>query len=327
MATTDWNGIGPSPGPTQDNVRRADPLHPLDILRGRDFAGRFLISLAADAGVATLPALPRLSGVELRTERPNPDGARLVLTLLEPEQFELFSDLVDHLLRATADFARGDNAGGITLIIERVVDWQNMLRRRADLLTQAEQIGLAGELLCLRDLLLPRLSPTAAVTAWRGAHRDEQDFALGVWQIEVKTQLSTSDQRLQVSSEAQLDAGPHGLLVCHQTIAAAPAPLAGTFTLYSLAAELSALLTGREAAGLEPFETALEQLRYTPREEYDAVRWVLTGRRLFEVVADFPRLLPSMLPSGVQNVRYDILMSACERFAVDTDTAMDRAVS
>jgi hypothetical protein len=45
----------------------------------------------------------------------------------------------------------------------------------------------------------------AGISAWRGPFGDEQDFVHGEWIIEIKTQLNTADQRMQISSEAQLD--------------------------------------------------------------------------------------------------------------------------
>jgi hypothetical protein len=45
----------------------------------------------------------------------------------------------------------------------------------------------------------------AGISAWRGPFGDEQDFVHGEWIIEIKTQLNTADERMQISSEAQLD--------------------------------------------------------------------------------------------------------------------------
>lgn len=326
MSVDDWKDIAAAAGPASDNVRRADAGHPLEFFRGRDFAGRYLLSLAAETATEGLPDLPRLNGIEVRLEAHAPHTVRLVLTLLDRNQFDLFRDLADHLLRATVGVARGDNAAGLKLVLRRLRAWHDLLRRRRDdLLSDAEAIGLAGELLFLRDQVLPRRTPTEAALSWRGAHRDEQDFALAHWQIEIKTQLSTSDQRLQVSSEAQLDAGSARLLICHQTLAPAPTAAPGSFTLNSLVGDITAQLEDVGDLGRDAFEAALEALGYVNRAEYDETCWVATYRRAFEVTERFPRITPSMLPSGVQNVRYDIALRECEPFAVDFDGAMDQA--
>lgn len=326
MTADEWKDIAAAAGPASDNVRRADAGHPLEFFRGRDFAGRYLLSLAAETVPEVLPDLPRLNGIEVRLEKLSSGGLRLVLTLLDRNQFDLFRDLADHLLKATAGLARGDNAAGLKLVLRRLRSWHDLLRRRRDdLLSNSEAIGLAGELLFLRDHVLARRTPTEAALSWRGAHRDEQDFAFGHWQIEIKTQLSTSDQRLQISSEAQLDPGSARLLICHQTLAPASAATPGSFTLNSLVSDITAQLEDTGEIGRDAFETALEALGYVNRTEYDEMCWVATSHRAFEVTEQFPRIVPAMLPSGVQNVRYDIALRECEPFVVDFDLAMNQA--
>lgn len=322
MDTDDWIDIAPAPAPGADNVRRADTAHPLDFFRGRDFAGHYIFTLAADAGCRDLPEPPKLNGIEVTLERRAPDGARLVLTLQDRGQFDIFRALCDHLLGATNGQARGANAGGLRLVLRRLADWHDMLRRRRDdLLSVPERIGLAGELLFLRDIVLPGMPPADAVAAWRGAHRDEQDFAIGHWQFEVKTQLSTADQRLIIASEAQLDTAGSRLFLCHQGIAASPAT-PESFTLNSLVRSLSAVFVEAGPAVADIYDVALEAWGYGPQDEYEQPAWVLTDRRLFEVREGFPRITPAMLPSGVQRVSYEVLLRECEPFSVDLAQTM-----
>ena len=322
MPSDDWKNIAPAPAPDADNVRRADTSHPLDFFRGRDFAGHYIFSLAADSGCSDLPEPPKLNGIEVALERRLPDGARLVLTLQDRAQFDIFRALCDHLLGATASEARGANAVGLRLVLRRLADWHNMLRRRRDdLLSVPERIGLAGELLFLQDVILPPMSAADAVATWRGGHRDEQDFAIGDWQFEIKTQLSTADQRLIIASEAQLETAGSRLLLCHQGIAASRTT-AESFTLNSLVASLAAVFSDAGSAVATIYEAALEAWGYTPKDEYDQTVWMLTDRRLFDVRDGFPRITPTMLPSGVQRVSYEILLRECEPFAVDLGLTM-----
>jgi len=323
----DWSRIAPAAGREADNVRRADPAHPLDFFRGRDFSGRYLFSLSAEIDeAAALPDPPKLNGIDVSLERRPPASARLVLTLQDRTQFDIFQALCDHLMIATREEPAGANGPGLRLVLQRLRDWHDMLRRRRDdLLSPEEIIGLAGELLFLRDQVLPRLPPAESILSWRGAHRDEQDFAFGDWQVEVKTQLSTSDQRLLISSEAQLDAASGRLLLCHQCIAAATARRDGAFTLNSLVAGIEHELAAAGDAARDAFEAALVAWRYVRRPEYDDGAWTLTLRRAYEVADGFPCIVPAMLPPGVQNVSYQVRLGECEPFAVDLDAAMDRA--
>lgn len=319
MNESDWGDIAPAANPHSDNVRRASGNHPLDFFRGRNYAGQYIFSLTANDGCRELPKPPRLNGIDVSLERCLDGGARLVLTLEDRDDFDIFRALCSHLMDATAGHSRGANGPGLNLVLRRLADWHNMLRRRREALLPTEEIiGLVGELLFLRDQVLPRTGASDGLAAWRGAHRDEQDFAAGAWQVEVKTQLSTSDHRLLISSEAQLDTAGSRLLLCHQSIARAPVGGA-TVSLNALVDELLAEFTVAGPLILEQFEAALEACRYVRREEYDEPHWLLTDRRLFEVRDDFPRLTVSMLPLGIHCVSYSILLNACQRFAVDLD--------
>ena len=327
MEDSDWRDIAPAPDPYADNVRRASSTHPLDFFRGRNHAGQYIFTLTADDGCRELPKPPKLNGIDVSVERRPGDGARMVLTLEDRDQFDIFRALCGHLLDATANHPRGASGPGLRLVLRRLADWHNMLRRRREaLLTTEEVIGLVGELLFLRDQIIPRAGPMGGVAAWRGAHREEQDFAVGAWQIEVKTQLSTSDHRLLISSEAQLDTAGSRLLLCHQAVARAPAG-GDAVSLNALIDDLTQQATAVGRVALDQFEAALEACRYVRREEYDEPEWLLTDRRLFEVRDGFPRLTSGMLPTGVHAVSYAILLSACQAFAVDLDETLTSVFS
>ncbi|WP_046899419.1 PD-(D/E)XK motif protein [Gluconobacter oxydans] len=322
MEDSDWHDIAHAPDPHSDNVRRASSTHPLDFFRGRNYAGQYIFALTADDGCRALPKPPRLNSIDVSVERRQGDGARLVLTLEDRDQFDIFRALCGHLLDATVDHPRGANGPGLRLILRRLADWHIMLRRRHEsLLTTEEIIGLVGELLFLRDQVMPRRGVSGGVAAWRGAYRDKQDFALGACQIEVKTQLSTSDHRLLISSEAQLDTARSRLLLCHQAVALEPGG-GSAISLNALIDDLAQQVTAAGPLVLEQFETALEACCYTRREEYDEPEWLLIDRRLFEVRDDFPRLTPTMLPAGVHAVSYAILLSACQAFVVDLEATL-----
>jgi hypothetical protein len=324
MEIEDWTNIAASTAPDADNVRRADPKHPLDFFNGRDFTGHFVFSLKADTGCRDLPGPPNLNGIEVSLQRCAPDSARLLLTLRDREQFDIFKVLCGHLLRATEGLACGANSKGLHLVLRRLADWHAMLRcGRNGLLSNPERIGLAGELLFLRDVIIPHLPPVDAIASWRGAHGDEQDFAVGQTQFEIKTQLSTSDQHLKISSEAQLDTGESTLFLCHQGIARSPTT-AHSFTLNSLVHDLASAFARSGFSAADLFDVAITALGYGYQDDYDEPTWVLTDRRLFEIRDGFPRITPNMLPVGVMKVSYEILLRECEPFSADLAQVIDQ---
>jgi hypothetical protein len=86
---------------------------------------------------------------------------------------------------------------------------------------------------------------------------------------------------------------------------------------------LTASLREHGGPASNAFEIALEAWGYVPKEDYDQPVWLLTERRLFEVLDGFPRITPAMLSPGIQNVSYAVLLSECAPFAVDLKKTMD----
>jgi len=321
-----WSEIPASTHPSLNNVRRVESRYPLDFRRGKDFHGRYILVLDGACEKAELPAPPKLAGIDVTTVFDEAKGCRLTLTLLDPASLEIFRALCHDLLSATEKFARGDNGTGLPVVLARLYEWQDLLKRKNEqLLSLQEVIGLFGELAFLRDCLVPAMGLEAA-GAWRGSFREEQDFAVGNWIIEVKTQLNTADQRILISSEAQLDTSSGSILLCHQTLGATMADSTDSRSLNQLVDEIAALFGPAESPpGLE-FQVGLLKANYVRRTEYDERRWVLTSRRLFSIEDGFPRITPAGLPQGVERVSYQIRLEACLPFEKAVDKAMEQVV-
>ncbi|MGE0133378.1 MAG: PD-(D/E)XK motif protein [Blastocatellales bacterium] len=309
-----WADILPAGGFAGRIERRADPDHPVDFYRARLPDGRYLFILK---GVREIPEtrMPVLAGMEIRREEQPDKSHELVLELADNEQVSLFRALTHDFLEATADLqARASDLAAQRLMI-RLDRWQAMLRRRRDgLLSRQAIIGLTGELQFLRDRLLPALGVEQTLRAWRGPHRDEQDFAHGEFIFEVKTQLSTQDQYLLISSEAQLDEASGRIAVCHLTLVSSPPDDDVALSLNMLVAELRATCASHSLMAQDLLDAGLMAVGYVTRVEYGEERWKLVRTRIFEVAGDFPRLVPTRLPPGVSNVSYRITLGACESF-------------
>lgn len=311
----DWSDIGTTSGSRTE--RRADPAHPLDFFRARSEKGNYMLVLKGDE----LPEnrrLPILGGIEICLEHNEGRSDELILELLESEQKSIFRALVADILLATKDVIPGDNAAGAARVLTRIERWQDLLKkRRNQVLSRQAIIGLFGELHFLKERVLPRMQPTEAVSAWRGPHGEEQDFAIGGWIIELKTQLSTADQFLKISSEAQLDTASGPIVLCHQNIASTPSGDGEALSLNSIVEEIRKELLNRGASALDIFEAGLIAACYETRKEYDEDSWTLVKADFYEIGKDFPRLVPDTIPAGVQRVSYRIIPAACSEFQRD----------
>jgi hypothetical protein len=311
-----WGQISASGREDTDNLRRASAEHPLDFWWGRDHSGRCLLAL--DYGLTKgRPTFPDLAGLEIATFEGENSNGRLVVTLVDDSDRDVFLALCNDLIHATAGLKRGDNRQGVQIVISRLVRWRDLFRVRRDPLSFERIIGLVGELFFLRDCLISRIDAAAALGMWRGPFGDEQDFVIGSTIIEVKTQLSTADASLHISSENQLDTTSGAVFLVHQRLGqTAPGSVLG-LSLNQLSSELREVISSMSPASALDFDTALLAAGYVPLSTYDEPLWIVATRHIYSVEESFPRLVPSMLPVGVERVRYLLHVEACLPFQVD----------
>lgn len=313
-----WSGIPPSQTEDEDNLRRVAAQHPLDFWWGRDHSNRCLLVLDY-LSPRNAPVFPDLSGIAVDTTRLAQRCDRLVLTLLDVEDREIFLALCNDLLSATAHLDRSKSARGLEIVLARLVRWQQLFMKRRDRLSLREVIGLFGELLFLQARLLPRLSASNAVAMWRGPYGDEQDYVIGGTIIEIKTQLSSADHALLISSENQLDTASAPIAIIHQTLGPAPAGSEESLSLNALVEQLRGTIGSEDAGALAALDAGLLAANYVPLPAYDEPVWLPVCSDTYLVGPNFPRITPALLPAGVERVRYHVRLEACLGYRVDTD--------
>ncbi|WP_149139666.1 PD-(D/E)XK motif protein [Gemmobacter caeruleus] len=317
-----WSNIAASGQVGIDNLRRASAEHPLEFWWGRDHSGRCLLAL--DYAVAkSRPQFPELAGLEIVTFSRDAKVGRLVLTLVDDTDRDIFLALCNDMIHATSSLGRGDSQNGVLIVIARLARWRELFRNRRDRLSFERVIGLAGELFFLRDCLLSRLDAATAVSMWRGPYGDEQDFVVGRSIIEVKTQLSTADAKLQISSENQLDTTSGAVILVHQLLGQALPSTEHALSLNKLAADIRGMISAVSPASADTFDSGLLAAGYVPLAPYDEPFWILARRDVYRVEQAFPRIIPTMLPTGVEKVRYHLRLDACLPFQVDATQTLE----
>jgi hypothetical protein len=314
MMLDDWEGIVPPRDSAVLNILRADASHPLDFRIGRDGRGRFAFQLDALGALPGSGAVDRPAGMDVVLDDVGNGLVRLTLLLHDAEDFAIFRVLCADLLEVTRTLEPGEAERAMRMLLGRLGHWQEVLaRRRIGRLSRQEEMGLLGELLFLRDVLLPRMGIVSAVAAWRGPYGEEQDFAVSGAIVEVKTQGASSDARFIVSSEEQLNTSSGPIFVCRQCLATASAE--GGASLDSLAGELL-VTTAHLSVADSRLRTGLDAAGWTNSVGYDS-RWSLEERSYFAVTDGFPRIVRADLRLGVSRVRYQVSVADCLPFRAD----------
>ena len=298
------------------NVRRADYKHSFDFFWGKDISGNYLFLFQCDANILFSTEIPALYGIDILLPITD-EGTKtsLMLTLNDKDEWDIFYSLCLDLMRATSDCISEGSV--VTVIIRRLEQWHEFLKKdRAKIMSEAEQKGLIGELLFLRDYLLPRFPASAALSFWQGPLDAPQDFCIGDSAVEVKCQLGTSKPLIRISSVEQLNTQLARLYLFVVTVGKGAEEIDNVVNLPIIIGEIRALIQSSQPSSGELFENLLLRAGYTDLQEYNAFRFVVSKFRFYEVAEDFPRLRSADIPEGIANLTMDIMLDKCSQFII-----------
>ncbi|NIY74876.1 PD-(D/E)XK motif protein [Thalassospira sp. HF15] len=322
-----WKALGPAPEPGTLNVSLADSSHSLEYSIARDSRGKYLFLLDTDLQNGAKPVLPRVVGMSIELETWSNHRTRLVVTLHDDNDAQNFSLMCRGVMLATQSMLSSNSREALTRTLQELHRWQEMLKQRYDKrLSRSERIGLVGELLFLRDELVPRMGLGAALLAWTGHEGHEQDFVISSAIFEVKTQVVTADRMISISSEDQLDPVQGQIFLCNQGISPVPSSASNACTLNSIAKELIKLGEAAGGAASDLLAIGLLEAGYEPHEEYDDEVWMLVDRALYKIRDNFPRIERAELRHGVEQVRYRIRVSDCQPYLVDLRSTLEELI-
>lgn len=290
--------------------QRIDDSHPLDIYIGKEASGEPALLLVTDSKP---PPSHQYQAIHL-VSRSRHDGRWAVLfKLVRPELIKMFFLLCDDLVESCRHVPHDENP--VARLMNRFTRWQRLLDRGHDgLLSDQALRGLIGELIVLRDRLLPNHEALAAMMAWVGPMGANQDFSFIDRLIEIKT-IRTGASSVKVSSAEQLDIANIPIRMIVVTIDNAETPSERTFTVLSLIKQIEAIIESSPDA-TDLFDSRLIEAGFLRRDEYDDLYFVLQGTRDYEVTPGFPAIMRSQIPSGIGRLEYEITLDACAPFEV-----------
>lgn len=299
------------------NVLLVPDLDAIPVYWGRDTTGRCLliVELLGDHNSQFRKDKITVNGIDVDL-RQNAGSAeqRLVLSLEKHVDQDLFLGLCETLLASLAPVK--EPAVALALTIAHLKRWKAFLSGRDPRLLSPEEVrGLFAELQFLHTLVDGRLEERAAVEAWFGPARVQQDFIFGNVAVEIKSLSGRERRSVRISSEDQLESVTDNLFLNVFRLSASDADTA--ISLNQIVKRILDTLTDSDA--MEHFAASLATYGYTHMIEYDNPRFIVSGSQAYRVTEGFPRIVRSGLVPGLARVSYDIELEAMERFKCSTD--------
>lgn len=265
-------------------------------------------------GTASLGLIPQIRGLEVADLIDRDGGsAELGISCTGSDYAEVFIELASRLVERAQSEPTGDLAQ--KQIVNQLNLWARFFESAPSSgLSRSVQLGLIGELLCLRELAVQMGLPRA-VDAWRGPYGAAHDFQWSGRALEAKLTTSASPEKVTITSERQLESPPNTVLLLGVTLALETA--SEGVTLVELVAELSARLAA-EPRSLKALEDALAAVGFLDeRSVVEPVRVSIRQTALLEVTDAFPKITSRDVMKGVYNVSYSLPWSAIAGFEIE----------
>ena len=243
----------------------------------------------------------------------------LLVQLLAPAQRDTFSCLCENLINTVKGLPTEEEM--IRNVIGQLDKWRNLFDKAgAEGLSPSEQQGLYGELTFLRKLISKKVfSVIDALEYWVGVDAAQRDFMGDSWAVEVKTTSTSNPQEVTINSERQLDESLFdNLFLYHCSIEVTKN---NGETLPDKVLKIRSLLENDPSA-LSMFNEKLMTAGYFDEDQilYENRSYKLRGETLLRIEGDFPRIKESDLRSGVGNLTYSIVLSACTDYIQSEST-------
>ena len=305
--------LNPWLGMPESTQRRTKAETPHDLFWITDLQGKYGFLLRSKDRFQNTKLPANLKGIELLKRNSNSGYGELFLILNDKEDWQIFHALCSDLISITDAYLSDSEM--IFAVETRLKRWQQLLRnRRIEAISLHQQMGLFCELLCLRDVVVPKYGIEQAITSWVGPDFDKQDFLLDEAIIEVKSYRTSKGQSIKISSVKQLlsDKVPLFLLTYGLT------PTENGQSVEDIVKDIDNCLGVGSNEAKSKFEEKLVEYGYMPDIiQTTLYKFIVDKNRVFAASGDFPKIQQSCVMHGITDVRYSVDLLECGTFEKD----------
>lgn len=289
--------------PSRHFIRFGDNRH-LSLYIGRDDDARYSFDFRGKYKPV------RISSSDVIFVEQYKDGDILTLrfSLENNDLLEYFCTFCQDLLDSVK--VTNDDDTAYHTLRSRYYSWRQLFRPDNARLTEAEIMGLIGELLFLKDHMIPERGIDVALESWMGPEKTHKDFSDQQDWFEVKT-ISFGKESVRITSIEQLDSDIDGTLVVYEMEKMSPS-FEG-IRLNQLVNSIIALLVNTHQR--ETFMAKLQLFGFDFSNENDSLVFALRNQNMYRVDREnFPRLHRALLPVAISRAQYELLLTEIEPF-------------
>ena len=176
-------------------------------------------------------------------------------------------------------------------------------------MTEPEIMGLIGEMLFLKNEMIPAYGTDKAIDSWMGSEKTNKDFSVdNVW-YEVKA-VSAGKDSVHISSIEQLDSDATGYLAVYKLEKMSPGY--DGVKLSSLANEIMTLVSNDFYK--EMFAGKLMSYGFDWSSDYDNFVYSQSSFAKYVVSEGFPRISRSSIALPIVKVQYELILSNIDKY-------------
>jgi len=174
-----------------------------------------------------------------------------------------------------------------------------------------------GELLCLRDIVMPKYGAEQAVISWVGADFDKQDFLLDDAVLEIKSYKTSKGQVAHISSVKQLISEKIPLFLVTYSLTQTN----NGESVKDIFESIQTHLRNKSNEIKNIFEDKLLEYGYMPNLNDESLyKFIVDKNKVFKTTGDFPKISPSHIMNGITDVKYSIDLLKCIKYEVNINS-------
>jgi len=280
--------------------RRINSNHPIDIYLGYNNLGEKSLVVIEMSLIKECSSTKLIKVVFEKRE----DGKNKLEFALTDKKFEeLFYKFCEDIILSSQKSLK-ENA--IKDIINRWNAWRTMFQNTTnEILPDSLIQGLIGELLFIKNYMIPKYGVNKAIVSWEGPSGGHKDFVIENTWYEIKT-CSIASDTIKISSLEQLDSDNIGYLKIIR-IEKTNEEDTTSINLNILVEEVKNEILSFDILNL--YYEKLSGLKYCYNSLYDKVTFKISTEKLFEVDNNFPCIRRRDIPTQVQAVQYELRIS------------------